>query len=93
LAIDRAAQEALSNARKHAPSADVALQLHFAATTTVLVATNGPTGALAVQADLRRSGGGVGLRGMRERIELLGGEVQAEPDQQVWTVEWPLGDS
>jgi signal transduction histidine kinase len=39
-----------------------------------------------LQADLRRTGSGFGLRGMRERIELIGGEVQAEPNEQGWTV-------
>jgi signal transduction histidine kinase len=86
LAIYRAAQEAVSNARKHAPGADVALQLHFEATTTVLVATNGPSGGRTLSGDLRRTGSGFGLRGMRERIELIGGEVQAEPNEQGWTV-------
>jgi signal transduction histidine kinase len=35
---------------------------------------------------LRETGGGLGLRGMRERVELLGGEVRAEPSQSGWTV-------
>jgi signal transduction histidine kinase len=86
LAIYRAAQEALSNARKHAPGADVALQLHFDATEAVLVATNGPSPEHTLDPHLRRTGSGFGLRGMRERIELLGGEVRAEPDERGWTV-------
>ena len=32
------------------------------------------------------TGGGFGLRGMRERIELLGGEVSAAAQDSGWTV-------
>jgi signal transduction histidine kinase len=35
---------------------------------------------------LSKTGAGVGLRGMRERIESLGGDVSAEPHEQGWTV-------
>lgn len=83
LALYRAAQEAMSNARKHAPGAAVSVCLTFAADTTVLQVTNGP-GAIA--ADLSRSGSGFGLRGMRERVESLGGEVRAEAHERGFTV-------
>ena len=86
LALYRAAQEALSNARKHAPGAAVSLCLTFAAATTVLVVTNGPSPATDPNADLSHSGSGLGLRGMRERIELLGGEVLAESHERGFTL-------
>jgi signal transduction histidine kinase len=86
LALYRAAQEALSNARKHAPGAAVSLCLTFGAATTVLLVTNGPSPATERNADLSRSGSGFGLRGMRERVELLGGEVRAESHEQGFTL-------
>ena len=86
LALYRAAQEALSNARKHAPGASVSLCLTFDAATTVLLVTNGLSPAADGNADLSRSGSGFGLRGMRERVELLGGEVLAEPHERGFTV-------
>ena len=47
---------------------------------TVLVVANGPSpdGRYHPSAG-RDTGGGFGLQGMRERIELLGGDVEAEP--------------
>ena len=86
LALYRAAQEALTNARKHAPGAAVSLCLSFQPAATVLVITNGPSPAGAARPDLARSGGGFGLRGMRERIELLGGEIRAEPHEPGFTL-------
>lgn len=85
LALYRAAQEALSNARKHAPGAAASICLSFEPTATVLVVTNGAaTGGSG--GTLSRSGSGLGLRGMRERIELLGGDVGAEPHNGGWRV-------
>jgi signal transduction histidine kinase len=86
LALYRAAQEALSNARKHAPGAPVTLGLDYAPTATVLVVANGPSPAGPDASPLSKTGAGFGLRGMRERIDSLGGEVSAEPDDQGWTV-------
>lgn len=88
LALYRAAQEAVSNARKHAPGAPVALELAFGPDATVLTVTNGP-GRPERTADSRlsRSGGGFGLPGMRERVESLGGNVLAEPRGQGWIVQ------
>jgi len=87
LALYRAAQEALTNARKHAPGASVAIHLDFTPTETVLVVTNGPSPNGDDNHQLRESGGGFGLQGMRERIALLGGHVQAEPKELGWTVQ------
>ena len=87
LALYRAAQEAISNARKHAPGAPVTLQLDFGATATVLVVANGPCPGATAARELAASGGGYGLRGMTERIAELGGTVIAEPHGSGWTVE------
>ncbi len=87
LAVYRAAQEALTNARKHAPGAEVTIRLDFAPAATVLVVTNAATSDPTSTAELAATGGGFGLRGMRERIEEVGGSVQAEPGNSGWTVE------
>lgn len=91
LALYRVAQEALTNARKHAPGAPVAIQLDFSREATRLEVANGPCpgppGAEKPHhGDLKETGGGFGLRGMQERIELLGGDVRAEPSGTGWTV-------
>jgi signal transduction histidine kinase len=88
LALYRAAQEAVSNARKHAPGAEVSLRLTFDPDATVLIVTNGPCLQAGTAASrLSQSGGGLGLRGMRERVELLGGNVEAGPRDRGWTVQ------
>ena len=91
LALYRVAQEALTNARKHAPGAPVTIELDFCREATRLEVANGRCPGLpGVQepqhGDLKETGGGFGLRGMRERIELLGGDVRAEPSGAGWTV-------
>lgn len=78
LALWRAAQEGVTNARKHAPGAPVRLGLAFADGRVRLTVDNGvPT---APAGPLGASGGGYGLQGMRERVLLLGGRVEAGPD-------------
>lgn len=86
LALYRAAQEALSNARKHAPGARVTVHLDYGSETTMLVVANGVCPDPRAVTPLAATGGGFGLRGMRERIELLGGEVSAAAQDSGWTV-------
>ena len=86
LALYRAAQEAVSNARKHAPGAPVTLRLDYGRQATVLLVANGPCPGGRAARPLSQTGAGLGLRGMRERIELLGGQVSAEPHDHGWTV-------
>ena len=83
LTVYRAAQESLTNVRKHAPGAPVRLRLAFGAgeaespTEIVLTIANGaPTEPLSALAD---SGGGYGLAGLKERAELIGGSLEAGP--------------
>jgi signal transduction histidine kinase len=85
-ALYRAAQEALTNARKHAPGAPVTLRLDYGPRATVLVVANGPCPGTRDASPLSQTGAGLGLRGMRERIESLGGDVCAEPHERGWTV-------
>ena len=87
LALYRAAQEAVTNARKHAPGAPVSILLDFDSKATTLRITNGLCPDTDATHELQTSGGGFGLQGMRERIELLGGQVVAEPSALGWTVQ------
>ena len=86
-ALFRAAQEAVTNARRHAVDPTVV---------AVNVCRDGSTVRLRVHDDGRpaipgrgrRASASYGLAGMRERFSLLGGEVRAGPDPAGgWTVE------
>ncbi|MDE3086978.1 MAG: histidine kinase [Acidobacteriota bacterium] len=76
MALYRAVQEALTNARKHAPGAPVRITLAFGPASTSVVVTNGAS-PLGVSSELGATGGGFGLQGMRERLEHVGGRVEA----------------
>ncbi|WP_019631109.1 sensor histidine kinase [Actinomadura atramentaria] len=76
LAVVRTAQEALTNVRKHAPGADVRVDLAYTPCEIRLAVAD--TGAAGPPLDL--AGGGYGLVGMRERAELIGGTLEAGPD-------------
>ncbi|WP_305082704.1 MULTISPECIES: sensor histidine kinase [unclassified Nocardia] len=83
LALLRGAQEALTNARKHAPGAAVTLHLVAGPESVELTAEN-PLGARAGL--LAASGMGAGLLGMRERVGALGGTAEAGKVGELWTV-------
>ncbi|GLW06833.1 hypothetical protein Misp01_19630 [Microtetraspora sp. NBRC 13810] len=73
LAAYRIVQEALTNARRHAPGAAVDVELHYTGDTLrLLVRDNGP-GPPASPAT------GHGLSGMRERAAAVGGELRTGP--------------
>jgi len=75
LAAYRMVQEALSNARQHAPGAPVAVTVDDSRAAAVVVAVrNGPPAREAPP-----SSGGHGLLGMRERAELVGARLQHGP--------------
>ncbi|GHH88137.1 two-component sensor histidine kinase [Streptomyces sulfonofaciens] len=81
-AVRRVAQEALTNARKHAPGAKVAVHLSYGKDDiTLAVKDSGGT-----PGELAGSGGGYGLRGMKERAELLGGTLAAGPYEEGFAV-------
>jgi signal transduction histidine kinase len=74
----RIAQEALTNVRKHAPGASVRLHVAYDDDQTRLTVRNtAPTGGPDVH--LAASGSGVGLFGLRQRVELVGGTFDAGP--------------
>lgn len=88
LAVFRTAQEALTNVRKHAPGANVTMLLRFDDESCLLevaddgaAVTHGAVPAVTHGAgDLSSAGSGYGLMGLRERAELLGGSLTAEPE-------------
>ena len=82
LALVRVAQEAVTNARKHAAGAAVTITLGFASTRIELTVDNALTGA----SPLAATGAGFGLQGMRERVALLGGTLTAGPHEHAWQV-------
>lgn len=67
----RIVQEGLTNARKHAPGAPVALSLRTTADRLRVVVRN----RLADLAQPDRSGSGLGLVGIAERVDLVGGDL------------------
>jgi signal transduction histidine kinase len=77
----RTVQEALSNTRKHAPGATVQVELTFAPRQVEVT---------VLDHQGRRPAGtgtaGYGLRGMRERAELLGGLLSTGPGEDGWRV-------
>ena len=76
----RIVQEALTNARRHAPGSEVTIGLGYtAAGISVLVANGAPNRRAEVPAAARR---GYGLPGLRERVAMLRGEFEARPDDR-----------
>ena len=73
----RVVQEALTNVRKHAPGATAEVRLRYhpggvEVTVTNTAATGPPDPALG-------RGSGAGLAGLRQRVELVGGQLEAGP--------------
>ncbi len=93
-ALYRTVQEGLTNVRKHAPARPVVLTLDYRNVDRIEVtlANEGPplvsgavssnSSTLPASTSATHSGGGYGLRGLRERIELLGGNLTAGPDDR-----------
>lgn len=85
--VRRVVQEALTNVRKHAVSAEVRIRLSYGeGEVTLAVRDSGAKGG--GPAGLDGSGSGYGLLGMRERAELIGGTLEAGPegDRKGYTV-------
>ena len=81
----RIIREGLTNAMKHAPGARVSIRL--AATEDGLEIEIRDRGG-GTPTGLARTGAGLGLTGMRERIESLGGSLEAGPcEEGGWQVE------
>ncbi|MFJ8157374.1 sensor histidine kinase [Streptomyces sp. NPDC094468] len=76
LAVYRLVQEALTNARKHAPDAPTDVRIAYAPPATLVEVTNPPGTGLASGQPVPS---GFGLIGLRERVEALGGHLSAGP--------------
>ena len=87
-ALNRAVQEGLTNARKHAPGEPVTITIAALADALSITMAN-PT----AQAGEKGSGnsGGDGIVGMRERASVVGGSLQVndEDDRFSWTLRLP----
>ncbi|WP_261986472.1 sensor histidine kinase [Actinomadura sp. HBU206391] len=80
LSAYRIVQEALTNARRHAPGAQVRVELTYLPDRlAVRVRNNGDAAAATKILDRNETGGGHGLVGMRERATILGGRFSAGP--------------
>ncbi len=91
LAAYRVVQEALTNARRHANGGPVHVRVERAPTALAITVVD--SGGAPVEPDLR--GAGQGLRGVRERVALYGGRLEAGPrtDAPGWRLhaELPVG--
>lgn len=86
LTVFRVAQEALSNARKHAFGAPVTMTFAAEHDGVALTVSNPLAPSGPPLASLIGTGGGYGLAGLVERAELIGGQVSAGPADDEWTV-------
>ncbi|MGW1883435.1 sensor histidine kinase [Streptomyces sp. NPDC001970] len=75
----RIAQEALTNAFKHAPGAPIVVELRYEPDSFVVEIVNETAAAGAVEAVGEAVSGGQGLTGLHERARLVGGMVHAGP--------------
>jgi signal transduction histidine kinase len=85
LAAYRTAQEALTNARKHAPGQPVTLRLGFE-DDQITVSVVNPLPLARSQAPLAGTGAGYGLIGLAERAALAGGELTSGREAGNWQV-------
>ncbi|MEV8312651.1 sensor histidine kinase [Streptomyces sp. NPDC059900] len=77
LSAYRIVQEALSNVMRHAPGARTSITVSLDEKHLLILVVNGPP--TGTPASLEHSGTGHGLVGMRERVRLVGGTVDAGP--------------
>ena len=93
LLLFRIAQEALNNVRKHSEASQVEITVNFGEEkTTVAIADNGKGFPIPQRVSDLAAGGKLGLAGMQERAQLIGGHVALKSDPghgTVITVEVP----
>jgi len=88
LALYRGAQEALTNIARYAPGATTTVVLRYGVNqTTLIVEDRVAPASSASHQGLAGVGGGRGLAGLRERLERVGGSVEAGPTERGWRVE------
>ncbi len=80
LSAYRIVQEALTNTLKHSGAGHATVRLSWSQDyLDVEVSDDGPAAGVAVSPPVRADSGGKGLVGMRERVMLFGGELEAGP--------------
>jgi len=89
LTVYRTAQEALTNARKHAPGQPVSLTVTYTPDNMTLRVSN-PLPPSGTEGPLAHAGTGYGLTGLRERAALADGTLTAAPEDGQWTVRLTL---
>jgi signal transduction histidine kinase len=79
--VYRVVREALTNVRKHAPGARVIVRVSYDPSQVRLEVRNTPPAGPAspAQAGLAGTGSGLGIAGLRQRIELVHGTLRAAP--------------
>jgi signal transduction histidine kinase len=94
LTVYRVAQEALTNTRRHAPGVGFEVHLDYRPAAVALtvndhsLAARRAAGSTPVERPVHEQvGSGYGLIGMRERAELLGGELSVGPAEDGWRVD------
>lgn len=75
----RVVQESLTNATKHAPGAEISIRLAYRSTDVLVTVTNGAVTPAEPASGL--ASGGHGLAGLRERVRLTGGTLEAGPHE------------
>ncbi len=85
LALLRVAQEAVTNAAKHADGNPPTIALEYTDTGVELRVENALPDAIAVEQP--DAAGGYGLAGMHERLRLIDGELHAGPVGDRWVVQ------
>jgi signal transduction histidine kinase len=91
LALYRITQESLANIAKHSPDSHSTVSLAISRTAATLTVANRLPVAVAAAA----ASEGRGVRGMRQRVQLLGGTIGIGPSEDGWQVRAvvPLGDT
>jgi signal transduction histidine kinase len=75
-ALYRAAQEALTNIRKHARASRVAVQVDYGAEAGAPVRLSVSDNGVGAETGTAEGAAGFGLLGVRERLQLIGGQVR-----------------
>jgi signal transduction histidine kinase len=88
IALLRVAQESLVNAAKHAAGQAIAVRLEYGDADVRLTVCNdlGPDSLASIPAGVDTVNGGYGLTGMRERLKLLNGTLEAGRRDNQWIV-------
>ena len=86
LALTRTVQESLVNTAKHAPHQPVQVRLDYHEGRTALTVVSPLPGHADDHPALETVNGGYGLTGMRERLLLIDGSLQAGPHDGNWVV-------